>query len=225
MGGDVALAAQLERLGQLTRQQVSGPCLLTRQPESYDGPAGVGKSSFATQYVSASAVRHPCAVYLFDERRSIFLHRCDSLGMDVSAHVASGQTTIEQIEPGDMSPGEFAHRVRHRVRFVTREDAGIDRAHVDAHDLGTVALVFAEESDPAFFPPEFRITRDLNQHREGRRSLTPERANGSVSKSTAIRCHVPGIERRALHPFTESDPRRGYARTTRYARLALADDR
>jgi circadian clock protein KaiC len=79
------------------------------------GPAGVGKSSFASQYVSASAVRHPCAVYLFDERRSTFLHRCDSLGMDMSTHVASGQTTIDQIEPGDMSPGEFAHRVRHRV--------------------------------------------------------------------------------------------------------------
>src|SRR5690606_5794239 len=79
------------------------------------GPAGVGKSSFASQYVSASAERYPCAIYLFDERRSTFLHRCDRLGLDVSSHVASGRTTIDQIEPGDMSPGEFAHRVRHRV--------------------------------------------------------------------------------------------------------------
>ena len=79
------------------------------------GPAGVGKSSFASQYVSASAKRCPCAVYLFDERRSTFLHRCDRLGMEVSSHVANGRTTIDQIEPGDMSPGEFAHHVRHRV--------------------------------------------------------------------------------------------------------------
>jgi circadian clock protein KaiC len=79
------------------------------------GPAGVGKSSFASQYVSASATRGPCAIYLFDERRSTFLHRCDNLGMAVSSHVATGRTTIDQIEPGEMSPGEFAHRVCRRV--------------------------------------------------------------------------------------------------------------
>ena len=79
------------------------------------GPAGVGKSSFATQYVSASIAKHPCAIYLFDERRSTLLHRSDRLGMDLTSKVTSGRVTIDQVEPGELSPGEFAHRICHRV--------------------------------------------------------------------------------------------------------------
>jgi circadian clock protein KaiC len=79
------------------------------------GPAGVGKSSFATQYVAASAARYPCAIYLFDERRSTLLSRSDRLGMDMTSKVASGRVTIEQVEPGELSPGEFAHRICRRV--------------------------------------------------------------------------------------------------------------
>ena len=79
------------------------------------GPAGVGKSSCAAQYVHATAEEAPCAIYLFDERRATLLHRCDSLGMNMSGHVASGRVTIEQVEPGELSPGEFAHRICQRV--------------------------------------------------------------------------------------------------------------
>ncbi|HVL69506.1 MAG TPA: ATPase domain-containing protein [Vicinamibacterales bacterium] len=79
------------------------------------GPAGVGKSTFAVQYIAANAPSVPCAIYLFDERRSTMLHRSDSLGMDLSTHAASGRVTVEQVEPGELSPGEFAHRVCRRV--------------------------------------------------------------------------------------------------------------
>ncbi|HVH55853.1 MAG TPA: ATPase domain-containing protein [Vicinamibacterales bacterium] len=79
------------------------------------GPAGVGKSSFAAQYLTASANKVPCAIYLFDERRSTLLHRSDTLGMNMTAAVKSGSITIDQIEPGELSPGEFAHRICHRV--------------------------------------------------------------------------------------------------------------
>lgn len=79
------------------------------------GPAGVGKTSFATQYISSGAAHAPCAIYLFDERRTTLLQRAAKLGMPLAEHVASGQVTIDQIEPGEMSPGEFAHRVCTRV--------------------------------------------------------------------------------------------------------------
>lgn len=87
----------------------AGTCTL------FIGPAGVGKSSFAAQYVAARADHTPCAVYLFDERRATMLHRCDALGMRMSERVADGGVSIEQIEPGELSPGEFAHRVCERV--------------------------------------------------------------------------------------------------------------
>ena len=79
------------------------------------GPAGVGKSSVAGQYLSASSAHTPGAAFLFDERRRTFLSRTDALGMNLTGHLAAGRLTIEQIEPGELSPGEFAHRVCERV--------------------------------------------------------------------------------------------------------------
>lgn len=79
------------------------------------GPAGSGKTSLACQYISASASHMPCAAYLFDERRRTLLARSDALGMGLSGHVESGRISIDQIESGDLSPGEFADRVCGRV--------------------------------------------------------------------------------------------------------------
>jgi len=55
------------------------------------------------------------AVYLFDERRDTFIERCETLGMKMRDRLASGLLFLEQVEPGDLSAGEFAHRVRDRV--------------------------------------------------------------------------------------------------------------
>jgi circadian clock protein KaiC len=88
---------------------VPGTCTL------FMGPAGVGKSSCAAQYVGSNAEATPCAIYLFDERRTSLLQRSALLGMDLEPHVKNGRVTIDQIEPGELSPGEFAHRVCERV--------------------------------------------------------------------------------------------------------------
>ena len=79
------------------------------------GPAGSGKSTLATQYVTATASDTPAAIYLFDERKNTLIRRCESLGMALQPRIDSGHLTVEQIEPGDLSPGEFAHHVRGRV--------------------------------------------------------------------------------------------------------------
>lgn len=91
------------------------------------GPAGVGKSTIAAQYLCGGA--HPAtraAVFLFDERIATFVARCDALGMNASARIASGHLIVEQVEPGALSPGEFSHRVR---RFV--EDEGVSLVGID----------------------------------------------------------------------------------------------
>jgi len=79
------------------------------------GPAGVGKSTIAAHYVTATARQTRGAIFLFDERAETFVRRCDALGMNMSERVKAGNVTIEQIEPGEMSPGEFSHRVCARV--------------------------------------------------------------------------------------------------------------
>lgn len=80
------------------------------------GPAGVGKSTLAAQYLCGTANPHArAAVFLFDERLRTFVERCDALGMRASDRIASGHLIPQQVEPGVMAPGEFAHRVRRLV--------------------------------------------------------------------------------------------------------------
>jgi circadian clock protein KaiC len=80
------------------------------------GPAGVGKSSLATQYAVAALKRgESAAIYTFDEGRGTLLQRSAGLGMALKPYLASGQLTIEQVNAAELSPGNFAHRVRERV--------------------------------------------------------------------------------------------------------------
>jgi circadian clock protein KaiC len=79
------------------------------------GPAGSGKSTLCGQYAASDVTRAKAALFLFDERERTFVRRCDAMGMKVSERVADGTLTIQQIEPGEMSPGEFSHRVRTAV--------------------------------------------------------------------------------------------------------------
>ncbi len=76
------------------------------------GPAGCGKTVVATQYACAAADRgDPVALYLFDERLNTFMDRADRLGMPLTKHVHDGRISIRQIDPAEVSPGEFAHLV------------------------------------------------------------------------------------------------------------------
>lgn len=76
------------------------------------GPPGTGKSSLASQFVSAAGQRgQHSAMFLFEEAANNLLNRADGLGMDVRAHLNSGLLTIQQIDPAELSPGEFSTAV------------------------------------------------------------------------------------------------------------------
>ncbi len=80
------------------------------------GPAGAGKSAIATQIAVAAAQRgEHVAMYLFDEGLETFRRRAAGLGADVTEHIASGRLVLTQVDPAEMSPGEFADRIRTAV--------------------------------------------------------------------------------------------------------------
>ena len=80
------------------------------------GPAGVGKSTMATSAVAAALRRGDRAAYfMFDEGLGTMMARSAALGLDIAPFVESGQLMIRQIDPAEMSPGEFAVRVRDSV--------------------------------------------------------------------------------------------------------------
>jgi circadian clock protein KaiC len=76
------------------------------------GPPGTGKSSLAAQFVAAAAERgQRSAMFLFEEAANNLLNRADGLGMGVRAPYEQGLLTIQQIDPAELSPGEFATAV------------------------------------------------------------------------------------------------------------------
>lgn len=80
------------------------------------GAAGVGKSSLALSYVIAAAQRGERAVFFaFDEGRGTINARARTLGLPFEEYVAAGLIKFQQIDPAELSPGEFAAIVRHEV--------------------------------------------------------------------------------------------------------------
>jgi len=80
------------------------------------GPAGSGKTTVALAYLAAACSRgEHCAIYEFDERIGTLLTRASILGLELKRYVDSGHLHIEQIDPAEISPGEFAWRVRDQV--------------------------------------------------------------------------------------------------------------
>jgi circadian clock protein KaiC len=76
------------------------------------GPAGTGKSTLAMQYAAqmAQAGQHSL-MFSFDEIRGIVLARANALGLNFSKHVDSGLIAVQQVDPAEISPGEFARRI------------------------------------------------------------------------------------------------------------------
>ncbi len=80
------------------------------------GAAGVGKSSVALTYALAAAGRgEHTAFFAFDEGRGTVEARARTLGLDLEPAVQSGLIRFKQIDPAEMSPGEFASIVRRAV--------------------------------------------------------------------------------------------------------------
>jgi circadian clock protein KaiC len=77
------------------------------------GPAGTGKSLLVLHYVAEAIARgERAALFVFDEELGLLLSRAKGLGIDLEAMRANNTLFIEQMDAAELSPGEFAHRVR-----------------------------------------------------------------------------------------------------------------
>jgi circadian clock protein KaiC len=80
------------------------------------GPAGTGKSLLAIIFVVAAIARgERAALFVFDEELGLLFSRMKGIGIDLETMQAGGRLVIEQVDAAELSPGEFAHRVRRRV--------------------------------------------------------------------------------------------------------------
>ncbi|MBD3317456.1 MAG: AAA family ATPase [Chitinivibrionales bacterium] len=76
------------------------------------GAAGTGKSALVTAIAIAAARRgERSAIYTFDERMATIKSRAKSLGMDLEHRRDEGLLEIVQIDPAELTAGEFSSRV------------------------------------------------------------------------------------------------------------------
>ncbi|WP_428305614.1 ATPase domain-containing protein [Lacipirellula sp.] len=80
------------------------------------GPAGTGKSTIATKFAMAAVERGDRAVmFVFDENIGTFRLRSRKLDIGVEPFMASGMLSVQQIDPAELSSGEFCTIVRRAV--------------------------------------------------------------------------------------------------------------
>jgi circadian clock protein KaiC len=76
------------------------------------GQAGTGKSTLALQYaVHTAAKGERSMIFTFDETRDVMLSRAKALGFKLEKAIESGTITVQQVDPAELSPGEFAVRI------------------------------------------------------------------------------------------------------------------
>jgi circadian clock protein KaiC len=80
------------------------------------GPAGSGKSTLAAQFVHAAAAREErTAMFSFDENLGTLFARTSGMGLALEPAVQQGWVSVKQVDPAELSPGEFAHGIREAV--------------------------------------------------------------------------------------------------------------
>lgn len=80
------------------------------------GPAGCGKSTVAVQYALAAAKRgENASIFAFDEGLGTLFARSKGIGSDLIPFVEQKKLNVQQIDPAELTPGEFTHLVRREV--------------------------------------------------------------------------------------------------------------
>ncbi|MES2673752.1 MAG: ATPase domain-containing protein [Pseudomonadota bacterium] len=74
------------------------------------GPPGTGKSTLAAHFVYACLKQNQrAAMFLFEESASNLINRSSCLGMDFRPHLDTGLLSLRQVDPAQLTPGEFMH--------------------------------------------------------------------------------------------------------------------
>ena len=90
------------------------------------GPAGTGKSLMVlTMAVAAVKRGERAALFIFDEELGLLFARSKGMGIDLEALRDSGDLFIEQMDAAEVSPGEFAHKVRSSWKRKTFERSSL----------------------------------------------------------------------------------------------------
>jgi circadian clock protein KaiC len=80
------------------------------------GAAGTGKSTITALFcANAADVGMNSSMFIFDESINTLFSRMHGLHIDLKRHVDAGRVAVTQVDPAEMTPGEFIHGIRNAV--------------------------------------------------------------------------------------------------------------
>ncbi|WP_135366112.1 ATPase domain-containing protein [Halosimplex halophilum] len=91
------------------------------------GPTGVGKTTLGTQFMKEAAGRgERSVIYMFEENTETMIARSKAVNIPAERMVERGTLAVEEVEPLEKSPAEFASMVRAEVEERDAEIVMID---------------------------------------------------------------------------------------------------
>ena len=109
------------------------------------GPSGAGKSAIATQYAVAAARRgERAAIFSFDEGLGTLHERARGLGSPLEEHLQSGMLSVQQVDPAELSPGEFVDMLRQVVEEKKLRLLVIDSLNGYLHSMSEERLLLVQ---------------------------------------------------------------------------------
>jgi circadian clock protein KaiC len=91
------------------------------------GPAGTGKSLLCLTFIKTAIERgEQAAMFVFDEELALLIGRAKEIGIDLQGAINAGKLVLEQVDAIELSPGEFAERVRRCVETYGARTVVID---------------------------------------------------------------------------------------------------
>jgi circadian clock protein KaiC len=184
------------------------------------GPSGTGKSSLAVNYAHFSATHgEKVALFTFDENLDLYLSKATSFGIDLRPFIRDGVLRAQQIDPAELSPGQFAHLV---LNFVERENVrmvivdslnGYSKAMQDSkildlqlHEmltyLGQVGVVTIMVLAQSGFLNEFHSPLDLTYLADTVIILRHFEAGGSIRQAISVAKKRSGGHERTIREFS-----------------------
>ena len=91
------------------------------------GPAGTGKTLLVMQYLREAVNQgERAALFVFDEELGLLFSRAKGMGIDLEGMRDAGKLIVQQMDAAELSPGEFACRVRDAVDSENIHTVAID---------------------------------------------------------------------------------------------------
>ena len=183
------------------------------------GPSGTGKSSLAITYAHFAAARgERVALFTFDENLDLYLAKAIAFGIDLRPFIREGILRAQQVDPAELSPGQFAHLL---LNFVERENVrmviidslnGYSKAMQDGkildlqlHEmltylgqLGVVTIMVLAQSG---FLNEFRSPVDLTYLADTVIILRHFEARGAVRQAISVAKKRSGGHENTIREF------------------------